>query len=356
MGSPRRRKGRRKQRGISLVELMVALTLGLLLGAAVVQIFLSSKHAYRMQDAISRMQEGGRFAIDAIAGDTRMAGYMGCASVDQISVTIQVPPELRPADLEFDSNKIVRGENNVTAASIYAAAPYQAALDTDVLIIRKASNGGVKLTGNMATDNANIQIVDNPEDFEAGDLLFITDCVTADLFCAGTVSEASSGTITVPHPSSCNYTPKLSKAYGADAEVLVFQSIVYFIRDTGRTTPAGNPIRALWVMSRGAKSGTGALTAYELVEGVQDMQLRFGVDTNNDRTADVYRTADNVGATSWDRVVSVRVSLLMQSVEDNIVGTDGTTQVLEFNDDEIESDGRLRQVFSTVVAVRNRLP
>lgn len=354
MGSPRRGKARREQRGISLVELMVALTLGLLLGAAVVQIFLSSKHAYRMQDAISRLQEGGRFAIDAIARDTRMAGYMGCASVDQIPVKNNIPAP-RPADVVFNPNNIIGGENDVTAASTYAAAPYQAALRTDVLTIRKASDGGVKLTGNLATDNANIQIIDNPQNFDAGDLLFITDCVTADLFCAGTVSNGS-GTVTIPHPASCNTTSKLSKAYGEDAEVLAFQSIVYFIRDTGRTTPAGNPIRALWVVSRGVGSGTGALTAYELVEGVQDMQLQFGVDTNNDRTADVYRTANNVGAANWERVVSVRVSLLMQSVEDNIVGTDGTTQTLEFNNEDIDSDGRLRQVFSTVVAVRNRLP
>ncbi len=338
----------KQQRGISLIELMVAITLSLILGTALIQIFSSSRGSYRQQEAASRLQENGRYTIEMLAQDVRMAGYMGCASIDNIPVTIKASGPL-PSDVMFDATQIIRGLNNVAAVN-----PYNAELGTDVLIIRRASDTGVRLTGNMTADNANIQMVDNSAGFVAGDFLFITDCASADLFCANNVS--SGGTVTISHSSSCNIDPKLSKAYKTDAEVLAFRSSAYFIRATGRTTSAGNPILALWGVSRGVGS-TAALTAYELIEGVQNMQLEYGVDTNLDRAADEYKTANNIANADWANVTTVRVNLLLQSVDEGLVGSSGATaQRLDFNGGPVTADGRLRQVFSTVIAIRNRLP
>jgi type IV pilus assembly protein PilW len=63
------------QRGLSLVEILVALTISLFLIAGVIQLFIGSKQTYRFNDAQSRLQENGRFAIDRMAWDIRMAGY-----------------------------------------------------------------------------------------------------------------------------------------------------------------------------------------------------------------------------------------------------------------------------------------
>ncbi len=63
------------QRGLSLVELMVALVISLFLTAGVIQLFIGSKQTYRLYDALSRIQENGRFALQAMARDIRMAGY-----------------------------------------------------------------------------------------------------------------------------------------------------------------------------------------------------------------------------------------------------------------------------------------
>ncbi len=61
------------QRGLTLVELMVALALSLLLLAGTIQIFISSKQSYRVQDALSRLQENSRAAVDLLSRDIRAA-------------------------------------------------------------------------------------------------------------------------------------------------------------------------------------------------------------------------------------------------------------------------------------------
>ena len=65
----------KQQRGLSLVELLIAMALGLLLTVGALQMMLSSQGLYRTTDSLSRIQESGRFALDFLAKDIRMAGY-----------------------------------------------------------------------------------------------------------------------------------------------------------------------------------------------------------------------------------------------------------------------------------------
>lgn len=82
------------------------------------------------------------------------------------------------------------------------------------------------------------------------------------------------------------------------------------------------------------------------------MQIQYGEDTNEDRAADIYRTANQV--TNWGNVVSVRIELLLQSVEDGIASQ---PQTYTFNGNTVTpADRRLRQAFSTVISLRNRAP
>ena len=67
------------QGGIGLVELMIAMTLSLVIGAAVIQVFLSQRQTYRTQDDMARIQENARFAFEQIAQDIRQVGYWGCS-------------------------------------------------------------------------------------------------------------------------------------------------------------------------------------------------------------------------------------------------------------------------------------
>lgn len=66
---------RKAQTGLSLVELMVGLALGLVLMVGVLQVFLASRQTYASNEAMSRLQENGRFALELIAANIRLAGY-----------------------------------------------------------------------------------------------------------------------------------------------------------------------------------------------------------------------------------------------------------------------------------------
>lgn len=336
----------RYSRGLSLVELMVALVLSLVIGAAVLQMFLASKTTYSLQNAMARVQENGRFAVSFLASDIRMAGFMGCGNLNEITINVIANPA--PIDAANPLGQIIGGANNVGSSNAW-----NAVAGSDVLSIRRASSAGVKLVGNMATDNANIQVANNSIGLIAGDTLFLSDCLSADLFRATNVSSGSSQT-TIAHANNMNTSNKLSKAYGDDAELLVFESITYFVRNTGRSTASGDPINALMVERRFANRSDASANAVELVDGVQDVQFEYGVATGTNMTATAYRTADAV--TDWSRVVSVRFSLLLQSIDGNVVASSGTaSQVLTFNGTAIAADGRLRQIFGSSVAIRNRV-
>ena len=78
-----------KQAGFSLVEIMIALLIGLFLMGGILQMFSASQQTYRMQSNLARLQENGRFALDFLARDIRTAGYWGCmtSSTGDISGT-----------------------------------------------------------------------------------------------------------------------------------------------------------------------------------------------------------------------------------------------------------------------------
>ncbi|MDD5272015.1 MAG: PilW family protein [Methylovulum sp.] len=76
---------RRNQGGMSLIELMVAMLIGLFLLGGILQIFTSSRQAYRIQDNLAHLQEDGRFALDFIANDVRMADFWECRAVSPVA-------------------------------------------------------------------------------------------------------------------------------------------------------------------------------------------------------------------------------------------------------------------------------
>ena len=106
------------QRGLTLVELMIAMLLGLFLIGGLLQIFINSRQTNRMQEALSRLQENGRFAIDFIAQGYSHGGFSGlCSSRSTLFGTIpniQDPPN--PAtDFLYDFNTAIAGLNATSA-------------------------------------------------------------------------------------------------------------------------------------------------------------------------------------------------------------------------------------------------
>lgn len=82
--------------GFGLVEMLIALLLGLLLVLAVVQVFLSSQQSFRVQQRLSGMQEDARFVLQRLAAEIRMTGMYGCLDLAALPADIQalLPPRL----------------------------------------------------------------------------------------------------------------------------------------------------------------------------------------------------------------------------------------------------------------------
>ena len=206
-----------------------------------------------------------------------------------------------------------------------------------MITLQSTRGGGISLTGNMGTDNANIQITSNPDGLVANDLILISDCSSADLFRATTVSNGSPVTIT--HANSTNTTNRLSKAYQADAQILSFDAHTYFVA----VDATGEP--GLYQYSLNSNSAT------LLTSGIEEMQLLLAEDTSGDQEPDIYVSADSV--IDWEAVIGVRVGLLLQSAN----GVASAPRSFSFNGSEANSgnDMRLRRAFWSYAALRNRI-
>lgn len=325
-----------RQKGFSLIELLIAITLGLLLVAGILQIFLASKQTYSTNNALSRVQESGRFAIGFLTDDIRHAGYRGeCISTP--NNLLKESGVGYSADL-FDFTKIVDGRSNESPSWVTSR------VAGDVIHVKYAASlPGVTASGNTPA-NANAISLTTASGVAQGTIIIVSDPLGCDIFQnrnnanAHSLSRGSAGTPGNKNPGSNPF----SHAYDSSMEILKLQSVSYYIGNN-----AAGTLRSL----RRVNFSSGAADDEELIEGVQDMQILYGMADSN-RQVSSYVTADNV--TNWDNVVSVRIHLLLVSPDVNVVSEN---QIIDFNGTPVTiEDRRLAQVFSTTIGIRNRLP
>lgn len=314
------------QFGLSLVELMVAMTIGLLLTAGIGYFYLGSSQTFRTVDDLSRIQESYRYALDFLGTDIRQAGYSGCANVSAIP-----PPGISGAQLIPAGHFLAQAVQGFAGAGAWpgpGAVPANYVPNTDVIRVMRADTRGTNLTGAMPGTAGPIAIANNPGGLAVGDTAVISDCTHADAFAVNALG------------GSTSITPGggLQKVYGVGAEVFPLNDTVYFIG----TNSGGNP-------SLYRRLGAGA--SEELVENVENMVLRYGADTNNDYAVDVYLASGAVA--DWRQVVSVRLNLVFRGANLTAVGV--APCVVEGINCAL-ADNQVRQVATATYGIRNRLP
>jgi len=330
---------------MTLVEILVALALSMILLTGVLEIMLSSKQAFRIQDGLSRLQENARFAMQFLSEDLRMAGYSGCSSALVPNNIVDLDGD-GTADDEYDFTLdglegYEYSSLPVTLTATDSLIAAEVTPDTDVVVIMYGSTDeSLNLEGNLQADNAMIQIT-RTDMFTAGDILLISDCSDADLFSATNVSNGANRT-TIAHASNNNVDNRLSKAYGTDATVMSLVKVAYYVGPNAAGIPS---------LHRKRMVGSG-MQVEELVEGVESMQILYGEDLNADGIPNRYVAADMVG--NFANVVSVRIGLLLRTIDevDRLIDTD-TYTVLDQTVDPAD-DRRLRRIFETTVTLRNR--
>lgn len=321
------------QVGFSLVELMVSVALGIVLTFGVVQVFTNSKQTYRTQDELSRLQENARFALDILAKDIRMVGFIGCPNIASVTPTETGTTFNYTAAGVFTGNQSTGSDGSGLTGTLPPNFDNADRIPhTDVILVQSAGRCAEPLTGDMADASANISIAaGNRCGFESGDAAIVSNCATADIF---RITNDPGTTGTLAHTS-------LSSAYTLETgpEVLNLSSNTYFIGEDTSGLPA-----LFFVDNTEA-----APAPIALVEGVENMQIQYGIDSDADGTPNVYVDAD--GVADWSQITVARITLLMRTIND--VGT----QAMEFDVGGTTTTypgGPIRQQFVTTVKLRNR--
>lgn len=364
---------RAAMKGFSLVEIMVALGISLFILAGIGYVYTNSKQTYRVQDQLSRLQENGRLAFEYLTRDIRMAGYWGCGTSGMDSDIQYIPPtppgkcDAPPrgrvtntltdaATSPYNFGRYIEGFENVNDTTTFAIYP-NVQPKTDVVVLRGADSLGLRVTkhaGGTPPGSSDIKVNDASQIFE-GDILMVTDCSTAGVFQATNVNNKSnvvhntgnvggSGDKIVPG----NSTNDLCKNYEG-GEVFKAFSRGYYI---GKLDSANKPTSA----GRPALFRANFSVSQELVPEVENMQITYGVDTNDDYFVDTYLAADQVNtANQWGKVKSVHIELLLVSTEDNITSGNVSYRFpTNASSDTVAKDRRLYYVTSTTISIRNR--
>lgn len=342
----------KRQQGLSLVELMVSLVVGLILIYGVSEIYVNSKGTYNTNEEMSRMQENARFAFDLMVPRLRLAGYTGCVAINSKTYNPAIPNDIRKGisgtSDEFYGATAVKGNEFSGTVSTPAWSPALSGgltgstihANTDAVTVQSVEECGGQLVQVHLTTTAQVQIdSSNTCGFAPGDSIMISDCSNWTLFKATSVGSGSK--INIAHGSNMNTKPHFPVVYKEDAELLKFQSFTFYIGDGTSGLPALRRIDN--------SSGNDD----ELVEGVESMQILYGIDTDTaDGIVNRYVKADAipVSGNDWDKVSAVRISLLMRSIKE-VTTTSGSTN---FDGVSYGPDRFLRQQYTATIQLRNR--
>ncbi len=356
--------------GLTLVELMVAITIGLIILAALARLFATSRATYTLEEGLARVQESGRFAVEFLAQDIRMAGYIGCASAtttvqnhlnNPTDYGVNVGPDqyinshtytgsgTRPSALSDWTPALPGTVNGVVYFSAGDVEP-----NTDVLVIRRASETGIKLGQTMSDTSANIKIDANPGGLVDNDIVMISDCTNADIFQITGPDSFDAGTNNLVHNTGestpGNATKPLSKAYTGDAQVMKLTTRIYYI---GRRSNSTDNPPSLY---RRELTTSGSLATQELVEGVERIKFSYGEDTVADtyNTPNIYRNSASAVA-DWSKVTAVRVGLLVATTSNVDQTADTRTYQLAGSSVGPFNDTKRRRAFNSTIQLRNRL-
>lgn len=312
-----------RQKGFSLIELMVALVLGLLIVEAVVSLFLSSSRSYGQDQKVAALQDEMRFAMAQLTQDIEMAGYWarlldpGVVNPNPTDGAPTIGTDCGPSTAVrwfYTDRAPLATADNVTsstaAASFSCIASGDIKAGSDILAIKRVA--GRNMTGStLATNQVYLQ------------------------------ADATSGTL-FQHPATGLGTVL--------ANTWPYQPVIYFIRPYSVTAADGIPTLCRKYLESGPL--TAPTTSTECIaSGVEDMQVEFGLDADGDGKANSFVSAPSSAQLATATVV--RLSLLMRSSTPDNGYTNAKTYTLGNKAAFTPNDNFYRRVVSSTVLLRN---
>ncbi len=333
--------------GYTLIEMLVAMAIGLFLLSGAFQITQANKRNNVLQKNIQQVQKGGRFAVDHLTYAIKTAGYSGFYESLFNNVENLIDP---PTDIKWDVSRPVSGFDNVAIVDSFAGITNFTA-DTDILLLKGMSSNTASVLSN--DDSSNI-VVDASSNFTAGDIVLVSDPDQASLFQVSSISSDPAGdTLTLSNGAGTpGNTGLLNNDFNIGSEIGKYDVQMFYIKN-GR-----NGLPALFKTMLINTAGTLSLQENELVSDIKDMQISYGIDNNNDQILDAYNDASAI--TNWNQVVSVKLALLASSNEKNVLPEKSSfgfdVNLVSFVKDAVaatDADRSLKRVFRASVPLRN---
>jgi type IV pilus assembly protein PilW len=307
---------RRGARGFTLIELMVAMLLGLIVIAGVSSVFLANLRSYHANTALGDVQSNARIAFELMARDIRQAGPSGCNA----RTSPNAPDGYPAVSGAWQPHWIdpIKGFDATMSDSAVTRVP-----DTDSLRITGTTGVGATLNPANAIGNgsssSSFKIVKHDPNLSAGNWVMVCNPMRTAIFQVKSYSDT-----TVGHDVDFTYS------YGVtgNAELFRLTANDWYIGHYSDDKGGGSSLYRL------SLHPNGTMGVEEMVRDVTNMQIRYHTAGGND-----FEPASN--GTDWTKVDAVRIELTLQSGKTNPrVGTDGKS---------------LERTFTATTTLRNRV-
>ena len=339
----------RRPAGFSLVELMVALALGLIIMGTLTAIFVSSSRSRQEIEKTDQQIENGHFATQLLLDDLRLAGYYGEFSPASLATPATLPdPALSDAaSLSAAIALPVQGYDGGTGLSVPLAAMLaDLRAGSDVLVLRRASTCVAGTAGCL------------PVDMTRNTYFQTTLCnnqlsvlPAASQFLIGTTSSQFDTNNAAVTGSASPPTFLARKDCLTAAVLRAFFTRFYFLANNNRSADGIPTLKMV-------ELGAGSFNITPLVEGIDQLQFEYGRDTNGDGAPDLY-TPSPASAAEWRQVTVVKIHLLARNTLSSGGFVDSRSYSLGRLADGSENvfgpfnDAFKRHVYSTTVRLNN---
>lgn len=317
---------RARHSGVTLIELLVSLVIGALLLAGAVTVYMQSRNTYTVSETAARLQEVARYALDNVESDVRLAGFWGLTNRS-----------------DFIENRASPSDTAQAVASISNNCGTNWILDVDHFIDGRdataTSGAGYNLScsGQSPASWADVLIVrratSDTRALEAGRVQIQSNRMRAAVFKDGTL------------PTGFSASP------ASETRDLIVNA--YYISNAGNA-PNGLP-RYQLRRKHLVKTASGpSVEDEEVISGVDDLQVQFGVDLDGDGNVDQYVNPDSVPASS--RISTARVWLRIVADDREVGFTDSTNYAYANATPGVPGDHRRRVLISKTIDIRNSRP
>ncbi len=363
-----------KQAGFTLIELMVALALGLFLIGGVISLFVSNQSNFKTNENLSRLQESARFAVEQLSREIRDAGTTPCGirTVNSVIREGGAANTSIPWWADWDAG-VLRGLSGTTALSGYDDVAFGTAAggrvnNTDGIITLRTSLEEEALhTVQTHSTNSGVITLDRSTRYKEGQALVMCDGKSGAIFHLTT--EPTGAAIEYNNTSRLNCSTQLGwaksvncnasatfKQFDAGAFVTKYDPAFWYVGNTG-VTGTTSLYRATLRNSRVRGNLVPNITATEMVPDVSDMQIEYLTRTNPATSTGTAVLSTNwVGASNtkfdaasggWspanaNEAIAVRITLTLSSTENVGTNADGT------------SSEKLKRQSVFLVSLRNR--